>query len=330
MKRLVAVEVTPEFVRGVEVEGPLTTNPKIVAFGETPLAAGVAGDSEVFDQSLLKAALGELWRESKFSTRQVVLGIGGRKVLNRDFDTPATDLEKIRSKLKFETANILPPQMTEALLDFYPTEVRRANTGIDTVHGLLIAAPQQMVEVLVDTVQASGLSVVAVDYSPFGLARVARKAFGVSGEYLLVNVRPASTDIIALKYGVPKLVRVIPNGLQMRSQIRGRHIDDENDTTFEADGRNKVAPIDSLISGVRNTASFYANKGGAPTAILLAGEGSLSPELQERLPQEAQLAAGLLSMSDVFPNKAADFTDDPLQLAAAIGVLGLGLRGLKD
>jgi len=329
VKRLVAVEITPEFVRGVEVEGPLTSNPKPVAFGEVPLAAGVAGDSEVFDKSLLKAAISELWREAKFSTRKTVLGVGGRKILNRDFDTPMADLEKIRSKLKFETANILPPQMTEALLDFYPTEIKKSNAGIDTAHGLLIAAPQQMVELLVETAQSAGLSVIAVDYLPFGLARAARKAFGTTGEYLLVNVRPGATDILALKYGVPQLVRVIPNGLTMRPQQKGRHVDEEDNTSFDSDVKSKVAPLDSLISGVRNTISFYTNKGGAPTALLLSGEGALSPELQERLPQEIQLGAGLLSMSDLFPG-AVNVPEDPNQLAAAIGVLGLGLRGLKD
>lgn len=330
MKRIVAIEITPDFVRGVEVQNPLTATPKIVGFGEVPLAAGVAGDSEVFDESLLKAALSKLWIDQNFTTRKVILGIGGRKILNREFETPVADIARIRSKLKFETANILPPQMTDALLDFYPTEIKPSESGLDLVHGLLIAAPQQVVEQLVKVAKDAGLSVEGVDYLPFGLARTARKAFGATGEYLLVNIRPMATDIIALKLGVPQLIRVIPNGVSIRPREVGKHVDTDDRTSFNTEQSSSSDPITSLASGVRSTINFYSNKGGAPTALLLAGEGSLSPEVQERLPQEVELGAGLLSMADVFPGGTENLSQDPIQNAAALGLLGVALRGLKD
>jgi type IV pilus assembly protein PilM len=329
MKRLVAIEVTADYVRGVELENPLTSNPELIRFGEVALPQGAAGESEVFEMDVVKEALKELWKLQKFSTTTVALGFGGRKVLVRDFETPLAEIEKIRSKLKFEAANLLPAQMGEAMLDFYPTNLKVSEAGLDLVEGLLIAAPKEPVEQLIAVVQSAGLEVQLVDYLAFGISRIARKAFGTDGEYLLVNVKEYSTDIIALKYGVPQMVRMIPNGLTTRPQKNGKHTG-VADSTASFSGENTVAdPVGSVIAGVRNTLSFYTGRGGSPTAILLAGEGALSPELQERLPQSLQLPAGLLNMSNAIELKGKNSDKESTLQAASLSILGVGMRGLK-
>lgn len=330
MKKIVAVEITSDYVRGVELENPFTSKPKLVAFGEVSLAQGAAGESEIFDIEVVKDALLELWKTCKFSTKQVALGLGGRKILIRDYETPVAELTKIRANLKFEAANLLPAQIGNAVLDFYPTGLKLSDTGLELVQGLLIAAPSEPTEKIIAVLQSAGLDVQIVDFLPFGIARVARKAFGADGDYLLVNVKGYSTDIIAMKQGIPQMIRMIPNGILVRDNIAGKHRGVADAAASFAGGEvTPTDPVDSIISGLRNTISFYGNKGGKPTAILLAGEGSLSLELQEKLPQALQLRTGLLDMASAIELPKKSTVDDAIMKAAALSVLGVGMRGLR-
>lgn len=328
MKKIVAIEVTSDYVRAVELENPLTNKPKMIKFGEIALPQGAAGESEIFETDVVKDAIQELWKIQKFSTKQVALGLGGRKILVRDYETPVAEIGKIRANLKFEAANLLPPQMGNAVLDFYPAGLKISETKLELVHGLLIAAPSEPAEKIIAVLKSAGLDVQIVDFLPFGIARVARKAFGTDGEYLLVNVKSYSTDIIGMKNGIPQMIRMIPNGLIVRADQGGKHRGVADAAASFAGGESAPAdPIDSIISGLRNTVSYYGNKGGNPGAILLAGEGSLSKELQERLPQALKLRTGLLNLENAIevPKKS---NDDPIAKAALLSILGVGMRGL--
>jgi type IV pilus assembly protein PilM len=332
MKRVVALEVSSDFIRAVELENPLTAKPKLIRYGEMELPEGAAGESEVFDIELVQDAIQEFWKAQKFSTKDVILGVGSRKILIRDYETQVADLPKIRTKLKFEAANLLPAQMGNAVLDFYPTQLNDAVSGLQMVQGLLIAAPVEPIEKIIAVAQGAGLEVQGVDYLQFGIARVARKAFGAKGEYLLVNVKSNSTDIIAMKFGIPQMVRIIPNGLTTRPEkAAGRHAGDDSSASFDTALPAQTSdPVELIIGGLRNTLNFYANKGGNPTALLLAGEGALSTELQERLPQALQIRTALLDMSNAIEVDTKKSADDPVLRAAALSVLGVGMRGLKD
>lgn len=330
MKKVVALEISSDFVRGVEIDNPLTPKPKLVKFGEMALPQGIAGESEVFDIDAVAAALKELWKAQKFSTKQVALGVGGRKILVRDYETPIGEIEKIRSKLKFEAANLLPAQMNNAVLDFYPTALKTSETGLELVQGLLVAAPVEPIEKIIAAIQTAGLDVQFVDYLPFGIARAARKAFKAKDEYLLVNIKSYSTDIVALKHGIPQMIRVIPNGLIVRETAGGKHRGVADAAASFAGGETAPAdPIESIITGLRNTLNFYTNKGGSPNAVLLAGEGSLSPELRERLPQALEMRMGELKLENVFEHSQKKGSADPIVRAASLGVMGIGMRGLK-
>lgn len=330
MKRIVAVEVTFDFVRGIEIENPFTTKPKLVKYGEIALPQGAAGESEVFEIDIVKEAFEELWKVNKFSTKEVALGIGGRKTIVREYETPLAEIEKIRSNLKFEAANLLPAQMGNAMLDFYPTELKNSDTGIEVVQGLFVASPAEPAEKLIASLTSAGLDVQIVDYLPFGIARVARKAFGKEGEYLLVNIKSYSTDIVALRNGSPQMVRVIPNGLIVREHKAGKHRGSaDSAASFSGTETSPNDPVESVIAGIRNTLNFYENKGGKPAAILLTGEGSLSAELQARLPQVLQMQMGMLSMKDAIEIPKKD-EQDPIIQAAALSILGIAMRGLKS
>ncbi len=330
MKKLVAVEVTSDYIRGAEIEDPFDADPKLRAFGELEIKQGIASDSEVFDIESLSEAFKELWKQEKFSTKQVALGVGGRKILVRNYETPLAEIDKIRARLKFEAANLIPPQMSDAALEFYPARLDPNDGPAVSVHGLLVAAPTEPIDKLITAISSAGLDVQIVDFIPFAIARCARKAFGNTGEYLLVHIRSYSTDIIALKNGIPQMVRVIPNYLIVREGKSGRHrgVADAS-ASFAGDSDASVDPIETIINGIKSTISFYSNKGGNPQALLLAGEGSVSRDIQERLPEALGISAGILELENVIEFPSRGVPTDKITQAATLSTVGIGLRGLK-
>src|SRR5919202_772516 len=84
-------------------------------------------------------ALKRLWASAGFTSKQVVIGIGGQRVLARDLTVPRMPLKRIRESLPFLVQETLPVPVDQVLLDFYPVELGEGEHG-PVVHGLLIAA----------------------------------------------------------------------------------------------------------------------------------------------------------------------------------------------
>lgn len=329
MKRLVAVEITDDYIRGAEIEDPLTTKPKLVGFGELALPRGVANETEIYDVDSVSEAFKELWKQEKFKTKSVALGLGGRKILVRDYETPLNDLATIRKNLSFDAANLLPAQMGAATLDFYPTEIFKSQeTEMDMVKGLIVASPTETAEKIIAALTSADLYVEYVDYLPFAEARCARKAYGTDGDYLLVNIKNYSSDIIAIRNGTPQMVRVVPYGIIARKDVGGKHRGAVDSAASFNGGDTPVDPLEALVKGIHNTDNYYVNKGGQPSALLLMGEASLLPEVQERLPQILQMGAGVLTLDRVTTIPRSK-ESDPLQEASILGLVGVGMRGLK-
>ena len=140
--------------------------PTLVAYGAVPLPVGAAKDSEVLDPDAVALALRQLWSRGRFSHRRVVLGIGSRRILVREYTTQALRPDLLRQALPFQVQDLLPVPADQAVLDFYAS----SQEG-DQITGLLVAAVAETVEQLVTAVGKAKLTVDAVDLAPFGLAR---------------------------------------------------------------------------------------------------------------------------------------------------------------
>ena len=165
-KTIVGLEITEESVRAVEVTAG--SKPVLIASGEVALPWGAARDSEVLDQDAVALALRQLWSRGGFRSRRVVLGIGSRRVLVREFATQTVRPDLLAHSLPVEVQHLLPVPASQAVLDFLPIAEAEGKTS-----GLLVAAVSQTVSTLLATLRKARLRAEAVDFAPFGLARAA-------------------------------------------------------------------------------------------------------------------------------------------------------------
>jgi type IV pilus assembly protein PilM len=290
--RVVGLEIGSTALRAVELRKPDAARPTVVRRMTAPLPAGAAEHGEIVDPVALGAALKRLWASAGFTSRQVVLGIGGQRVLARDLTVPRMPLKRIRESLPFLVQETLPVPVDQVLLDFYPVEQGEGEHG-PVVHGLLVAALASTVRANVAGVQAAGLTVAGVDIVPFALARALRHDLEPTGASAIVDLGASATTVILTEGRVPRFVRVIPTGGDDLTAALVDRLGIEKARAEEAKrlvgGEPGELPDDlreapevvrdfqrDLLLDLRNTLGYYTNShaGVAVQRIVLTGGGA--------------------------------------------------------
>jgi type IV pilus assembly protein PilM len=202
-KTQVALEITETSVRAVELTTGRT--PMLLAAGEVPLPEGAAKDSEILDRDAVAVALQRLWADARISSREVVLGVGNRRILVREHTTQLTNPVHIRQSLPFEVQDRLPVPVDQAVLDFVPT--RQDERG---VHGLLVAAVAEHMEELVGALDQAKLRATSIDLVAFGYSRALASLMPAGQTGLFLGIGEHTTHIVIATDGVPRFVRVVP------------------------------------------------------------------------------------------------------------------------
>lgn len=340
--QLVGVDIGSGTIRGVEVTGVGTKRPSVVRFLSMPLPEGAVKNGEVLEVNTVAAALRQLWAAAKFSSKEVVLGVGNAKVLVRDLSVPKLSQREIRESLPTHVQEMLPVPVSDALLDFYPVSEAASETG-PVVSGLLVAAIKDSVLANVRAVQLAGLTPVGVDLIPFALTRLTSPS-RMMGNVAHIDIGARTTNVIVTIAGVPHFVRILANGgqdltsaLADRLDISG--IEAENlkrsiglgGVNVTAEEAPTVAIIrevtGTFLASLRNTLSFFANtRQNEPySGIVLTGGGAQLLGLADALSEMTRIP---VVMGDTFGSidvakEASRGTQSQLGLNVALG-LALG------
>lgn len=330
MKKIVSLEFSTGFIRAAEIEKPHSAKPTLLRYSEIAVDPGVVGDSEIFDVELASNALEELWKLGEFSTKVVNLAISNRRIMVRDYEAPYINLSSIKETLTFEAAELLPSQMENSVLDFYPIE-KTDHAGRDNVRGLLIATAAEPLEDIVTSMTLAGLTVEYVDLIPFGLARIARSLIPEEEEYLVVNISDVSSDVVAVKNGTPQMVRVIPNGVTVRKTSSARHRGEitQGEMLNAKETSNAVSDVDAFVGALRATMNFYESKGGNLQKIYLTGEGSLSEEIPPKILAQLGIKARIIDLEAIIGSPKKQEDRNSVVEAALVSVVATALRGMK-
>ncbi|WP_395640468.1 type IV pilus assembly protein PilM [Pseudolysinimonas sp.] len=292
MGTIVGVDIGSNAVRAVEVSGYDTGKPVIVRQHEIALPETSVRRGEVLEVGTVTTALRRLWSTGGFTTKDVVLGLGGPRIFARDLSVPKATLAQIRESLPFQVQDMLPVPVGDALLDFYPIAEEMGEHG-PAVRGMLVAAMKETVDANVGAVLGAGLRPVHVDLLAFALSRALAPKRTAKGRDVIVSIGASTTDVVVVDDGVPHFVRTIPNGgddvtraLATRLQISPEQA--EGAKRLIGMGGPMLRPEDrpaleviyevvgELLNAVRNTLSYFAtaNPEEMPRRILVSGGGA--------------------------------------------------------
>ena len=350
-KTIVGLEITEEGVRAAEV----TTGrgARVVAFGSVPLPPGAAKDSEVFDADAVVIALRQLWSRAGIKGRNVVLGIGSRRILVRDYTTQALRPDLLAQALPFQVQDLLPVPAEQAVLDFYPT----SQEG-DQVSGLLVAAVAETVDELVTAVSKAKLTVDVVDLAPFALVRAVGSTLTAGETVAALHLGDHTTYVVVVRDGVPQFVRIIPMEIVTDAVRRRAAIAEANDAPDDAEAPAAVleevletvppgelptrrrsaarglaravsmsdADIVNVVSRLGSTLRFYADRSpDTPiTRVLVSGAGAAVAGVADALAASLPMPVQVVGLSGLIESKVAVPPGDvDLDLVTTVG-LALG------
>ena len=345
--RIVGIDIGSASVRAVEVKNPDKPTRTILKFQELPLPEGSVSRGEVLDVPTVAMTLRKLWAMGGFGSKDVVLGMGGPRVLSRELTMPRAPIAQLRESLQFHVQDLLPVPVAEAILDFYPISEENSDNG-PAVNGLLVAAVKDAVTANIGAANRAGLTATHVDLIPFALAR-AMAPVGVSrGMEAIVSIGADSTNVVVTQDGVPHFVRIIPSGgdditraLSNRlkigmpqAELLKREVGLEA-ATATLEQRPAVEVIYELVgeqlTAVRNTLTFHLNSrpGSTLSRILVSGGGG---ELRGIVRAMAELTGIAVVQADPLGGVplAKQIRSSREQLAAMTTAIGLTLGATHE
>ncbi|MFS0700694.1 type IV pilus assembly protein PilM [Cellulomonas sp. 179-A 4D5 NHS] len=344
--RVIGLDIGTTHVRATEVEfgrgGPSVTGEAAVTnFGEVALPAGAVRECEVAEPETVASALRQLWVQAKFSTKDVVIGVGNQRVIVRDLDLPWLPRAQIRTSLPFQVQGMLPVAVEDTVLDYVPTSTYAGEHGA-MMRGLLVAATKETVRANIAAVERAGLKPVMVDLDALALARVMSRGDAQGRTVGVVDVGARATTIVIIANGVPRLVRMLPTGgddvTDAVASAMSISLPDADRLKRElgvgygaapelAEAAESVLTVTTnLVESVRNTFVYYAssNPGAAADMIMLTGGGCQLPGLGQYLSSATRLPVALgqplSTMAVRAPGAPKAFAERQHSLAVSLGL----------
>jgi len=331
----IGLDIGAMSIRAVETtrsrEGLVATH-----FGQVPLPNGTVRNGLIVDPAAVTAALKKLWSQTKFRSRDVVLGVSNPQIVVREMSVTNLPYKELKKSLPFQVRDSLPLPVERSLLDFFPLEDPGERKN---VRGLLIAAPKDAVMSAVKAAEKAGLNVTRVDLASFALLRSSSRLD--SKLEALVDIGAQTTTVIVHQDGIPKIVRSVPRGgAEITDAIANRF----GVTTAEAEAlkcrvglqlhegpevaelvRESLRP---LINEIRGSLTYLAqgDQNTAVARIALTGGGSqlagLLETLRTELGGEVILADPIMRLTR--PSRGRHDSLDRSRSSAAVSI-GLSL-----
>ena len=332
-QRVIGLDVGTHAVRAAELRRGRGGSVTLTKFGQVALPQGVVSGGEVIDPGRLADAIKRLWKEVRFTSRKVIVGLGNQRVIVRPAEIPAMGEADLRSAVELHAADLIPMPLDEVVLDHQVLERYIDENGDDTMRVLIVAAQKDMVRNLLTAVELAGLSPSLVDLIPLALLRSLADVTGFddlkAGEETaeaIVSVGGGVTTLVVHERGVPKFVHLLMRGGGALTETVANELDVGFDAAEGlkrqvsaglADGAAGEAAgvlldnVTQFVEEVRSSLDGHVNQPGTSpiSRVVLTGGGARVPGLLEGL---------------------ADQMDVPVQMGAPFARIELAKTGLTE
>lgn len=278
-RTVIGLDIGRTAVRAVELQSGRGAT--LRRHGSVALPPGAVEAGVVTDPHAVTSALRLLWKEHRFSGRQVRLGVCSGSVLVRQIELDWMPPADLKRALRYQVADLLPVAVDDANLDHvHLGEHERPDpqTGLPRrmVRILLVATARGAVDETVRAVQAAGLRPVTADLAPLALVRAAaaasaattgtRDADGPAQTEAVIDVGSDKVAVAVHTGGVPHFVRVVPGiggDMLTRALAESSGLGWEDAERAKRSGAADADPhvraaVERLVEEVRATVEFHS------------------------------------------------------------------------
>jgi len=171
-KAVIGIDIGTHSIKLVELAGS-KANPKVVAWGVAPLAAGAFSENAIANAELVADALNNLIVQSGAKGDSAAVAVSSSHAITKVLGMPKDIRElELEEQISIEALHFIPYPIDEVNLDFEILGQSEANEEENDV--LLVACRRSIVDDYIDLVESSNLGLSYVDIDTYALERVYR------------------------------------------------------------------------------------------------------------------------------------------------------------
>lgn len=268
--------------------------------GSAPTPAGAVRGGVVVESAAVAQTIRSLLEALQIDSRQVTVGIAGPTVVAREVPLPSMSDRQLRKSIQWEARNYISFPVEDSIVEFEVLD-RPSSPSAGQMRVMLVAAPRDMVNSQVETVELAGLEPLAVEIQPFaamrGLLAAEMRELANGDTTALLGIGAAYTEITIIKDGQFVLTRTIPiagnafteairNALDVGEEEAGQIKEGAMQLVLSEEERATLDPaaqqasraieplLDELIREVRRSLAYHDYQQQSPEAG--AGEFGVS------------------------------------------------------
>ncbi len=281
-------------MRIVQLSGSNQHGWTLQKYAYVPVSPKLVQDSSELGRKRLGEAILGAVNQAGIKTKNIALGLPASKTFTSIVETETLPEGELAKSFKYELDKYVPMAMSEAKADFYilgPSPNDPAKTEI-----LVSSVAREYVEETMETVEKTGLNIIAMEPEPLAMAR-SLAIPGAIDATMIVDFGEKSTDIVIVYKNQPRLVRSIPGGfgVLVSAVANGLGVREDQSRQFilkfgldETQIEGQVFRIlnthlNNFASELAKSVRFFGTKylGGKVGGIVLTGYGSMTPLFSE-------------------------------------------------
>lgn len=277
-------------LRAVELKG---TGPvkSLYKYAYMPLDQRLSMSDSRNDQQQLTKIIADFVAQSRFSTRDVVVGVPSNRVFTTVADVDRLPQRELEKSIRYQADALIPTPLNESKIDWAVT----GDSPVDKtkIEILLSSVPNEFIERRLDIIEAAGLNVIGFEPDNLALAR-SLVIPDANAAYLIIDVGHKSTDMVVVYGGMPRLTRSIPTGMEtiIRTAMQNLNVDEKQAEQFVMKfGMSKeklegqvyqaiIGTIDLLTVEIEKSIKFFQTRYTSVglDRLIVTGGGSVLPE----------------------------------------------------
>lgn len=335
--------------------------------GSAPTPSGTIKGGVVVEPLAVAQAIRALLEALKIGAGTVVAGIAGPTVVVREVPLPVMSERQLRRSIQWEARNYISFPVEDSVVEFRILD-RPAGEAAPSgqMKVMLVAAPRDMVDSQVETLELAGLEPVALEIQPFaamrGLLATNGRPRSEEETIALVGIGASYTEITIMKKSQFVLSRVIPiagnafteairNALDVDAEEAARVKESTTEVVLTEEERAALDPaaqqasraieplLDELVREVRRSLAYHDFQQQSPDAgagelgvnqLLLSGGSAKLPRISEYFQSQLGVPVSVLNVFGPGRLQARGVNREYLQAHAPtlLVAAGLALREL--
>ncbi len=238
-----AKQATSIFINDSMVSILTASGKHVQKWGSIPLETGMVRDGAIIDIDGVVGKVKELCKTEHAGGR-VIAGVSGINCLYRIVTLPNLPGNMLPEAVEREAARVLGVPLGQLYLSWQTLPSNKTETKV-----YLAASPRKTVDTLISTLRKAGLNPYLMDLKPLALARTSTEH-----EAIILDVQPASFDIVILTNTIPQVVRSLSLAPDASQEEKLSIIRDELERAITFyDSSHKDTPLEPsvplLVSG---------------------------------------------------------------------------------